>query len=89
MAVNTKFVDKHCIFATGPSDIGYGLPADHPREQGQSMRGKAGAHWTISYDEFRKKLEPYTLEYVSGLSKVPKEKLLELGLTQVAEDLYA
>ena len=33
---------------------------DHPREQGQTMRGKAGAHWAISFEEFKKKLEPYT-----------------------------
>jgi nitrate reductase NapA len=82
-AVNQSFVDKHCIFATGPTDIGYGLPDDHPREQGQTMRGKAGAHWAISYEEFKKKLEPYDLEYVSELSGVPKEKLVALA------ELYA
>jgi nitrate reductase NapA len=82
-AVNWDFVNKHCVFATGPTDIGYGLPADHPLEQGQTMRKKAGAHWTIPYEEFKKKLEPYTVDYVSELSKVPKEKLLELA------DLYA
>ncbi|MBW1886347.1 MAG: molybdopterin-dependent oxidoreductase, partial [Deltaproteobacteria bacterium] len=49
-AVNKEFIDKHCIFAAGPTDIGYGLMADHPREQGQTMRGKAGAHWSISFD---------------------------------------
>jgi nitrate reductase NapA len=82
-AVNKEFIDKHCIFATGPTDIGYGLMADHPREQGQTMRGKAGAHWSISFDEFKKLVEPYTAEYVSELSGVPKEKLIELA------DLYA
>ncbi|TKJ39145.1 periplasmic nitrate reductase subunit alpha [candidate division LCP-89 bacterium B3_LCP] len=82
-AVNTKFVEKHCIFATGPEDIGYGLTEDHPREQGQSMRGKAGAHWSISFAEFVKKLEPYTAKYVSALSGVPEKKLLALA------ELYA
>ncbi|MCP5055441.1 MAG: nitrate reductase catalytic subunit NapA [bacterium] len=82
-AVNHDFVKKHCIFATGPEDIGYGLPADHPREQGQTMRSKAGAHWAISFEEFKQKLEPYTVEYVSELSGVPKKELLELA------DLYA
>jgi len=81
--VNQDFVDKHCIFATGPTDIGYGLPDDDPREQGQTMRGKAGAHWSISFDEFKALLEPYTAEYVSKLSGVPEEKLVELA------DLYA
>jgi nitrate reductase NapA len=81
--VNQDFVKKHCIFATGPTDIGYGLPGDHPREKDQKMRGKAGAHWAIPYEEFVKLLQPYTLEYVSKLSGVPKEKLLELA------ELYA
>jgi anaerobic selenocysteine-containing dehydrogenase len=78
-AVDQGFVDKFCVFAAGPTDIGYGLPGDHPREQGQTMRDKAGAHWAISFEEFKKQLEPYTLEYVSGLSGVPKEKLVELA----------
>jgi nitrate reductase NapA len=82
-AIDKKFIDKHTIFATGPTDIGYGLPSDHPREQGQEMRGKAGAHWSISFDEFKKMLDPYTVEYVSELSGVSKEKLIELA------DLYA
>ena len=82
-AVDSEFVKKHCVFATGPTDIGYGLPADHPREQGQKMRGKAGAHWTIPFEEFKQRLAPYTLDYVSGLSGVPKAKLIELA------ELYA
>jgi nitrate reductase NapA len=82
-AVNQKFVDKHCIFAAGPEDIGYGLTEDHPREQGQTMRDKAGAHWSISFDEFKERLEPYTAKYVSKLSGVPEKKLVELA------ELYA
>jgi nitrate reductase NapA len=78
-AINQKFVDRHCVFAAGPEDIGYGLPADDPREQGQTMRGKAGAHWAISFEDFKKKLDPYTVEYVSRLSGVPEEKLAELA----------
>jgi len=76
-AVNREFVDKHCIFATGVTDIGYGLPADDPREQGQGMRDKAGLHWAISFDEFKKNLEPYDADYVSRLSGVSKQKLVE------------
>jgi nitrate reductase NapA len=78
-AIDTEFVKKHCVFAAGPTDIGYGLPDEHPREQGQAMRGKAGAHWTISFEEFKKSVEPYDADYVSKLSKVPKEKLAELA----------
>jgi len=82
-AVDRKFVDEHCIFAAGPTDIGYGLPDDDPREAGQSMRGKANAHWSISFEEFAKQLQPYTAEHVSALSGVPAEKLIELA------ELYA
>ena len=77
--VDERFVEEHCVFATGPSDIGYGLDDDHPREQGQANRGSAGAHWMITFEEFRKSLEPYTADYVSGLSGVPVEKLVELA----------
>jgi len=77
--VNQTFVDTHCVFATGPTDIGYGLPADDPREQGQTMRDKAGAHWTIPFEEFKQRLAPYTAKYVSELSGVPEEKLIALA----------
>jgi nitrate reductase NapA len=78
-AVNQDFVEKHCIFAAGPTDIGYGLPADDPLEQGQTMRDKAGAHWAISFEQFKENLAPYTAEYVSDLSGVPKQTLIELA----------
>ncbi|MBW2232198.1 MAG: nitrate reductase catalytic subunit NapA [Deltaproteobacteria bacterium] len=78
-AIDQKFIDDHCIFATGPTDIGYGLPADHPREQKQTMRSKAGAHWAISFEDFKKALQPYTAQYVSELSGVPPAKLVELA----------
>jgi len=82
-AVNWDFVKKHCIFATGPTDVGYGLEDDHPKEQGQKMRGKAGAHWSISFEEYKKKVADYTAEYVSKLSGVPVDKLEALA------ELYA
>jgi len=78
-AINWDFVNKHCIFAAGVTDIGYGLEDDHPAEQGQASRGKAGAHWAITFEEFKNHLEPYTAEYVSELSGVPVEKLEELA----------
>ena len=31
--------------------------------------GKAGAHWVITFEDFKKALDPYTLNYVSELSK--------------------
>ncbi len=32
-------------------------------------RGSAGKHWAIAFDEFKKGVEPYTLEYVAELAK--------------------
>ena len=81
-AIDQEFVEKHCIFATGFTKIGYGLEDDHPAEQGQEHRGKAGGHWSITFAEFKRSLEPYTAEYTSELSGVPVEKLEELA------DLY-
>ena len=77
--VNWDFVNKHCVFAAGPTDIGYGLPDDHPLEQGQANRATPDAHWTISREEFEKSVAPYDADYVSKLSGVPKEQLLELA----------
>ncbi len=77
--VNWDFVNKHCAFAAGPTDIGYGLPDDHPLEQGQANRATPDAHWTITADEFKKAVDPYDAEYTSKLSGVPKEKLVELA----------
>lgn len=81
-AIDHEFVEKHTIFAAGPTDIGYGLPDSAAQEQGQAMRDKAGAHWAISFEEFKKNLEPYTLDYVSKLSGLDPEKLKALA------DLY-
>jgi len=77
--VDHDFVRRHCVFATGPTDIGYGLDDTHPAEQGQASRGKPDAHWTITFNEFRRKLAPYTAKYVSDLSGVPVEQLVELA----------
>lgn len=77
--IDWDFVNKHTVFAAGVTDIGYGLEADHKREQGQKDRGKAGAHWQITFEEFKQSLAPYTAEYVSELSGVPVSQLEELA----------
>ncbi len=122
-AVNWDFVNKHCVFATGPYDIGFGLratdkyafPAEHDtqakelevvltREEAiaqrkdpekvwrikQENRETAGKHWLISFDEFRKGVEPYTLDFVAALAKgSPDESLEEFkGKLRHLADLY-
>ncbi len=77
-AYNKKFVEKHVNFKTTPTDIGYGLRPEHPLEQKAKNSGK-GKLSGISFEEYKKTLAPYTLEYTSELSGVPKDKLLRLA----------
>jgi nitrate reductase NapA len=122
--VDHGFVDRHCVFATGPYDIGYGMRGTDDfafegekdtqgrerdvvltreeaiaqrRDPGQAHRirqentGSAGKHWMITFEEFKKGLEPYTLEFVAALSKGdPDEPLPAYSnkLKQLA-DFYA
>jgi nitrate reductase (cytochrome) len=100
-AVDHAFVADHCVFATGPADIGFGMrdtdavafaaekdtqakervvvltreeaigrrldpEARHERRQEPA---RAGAHWLITFDDFEKALEPYTLEFVAELTR--------------------
>ncbi|HEY9049993.1 MAG TPA: nitrate reductase catalytic subunit NapA, partial [Gammaproteobacteria bacterium] len=77
-AYNKAFIDKHTNFTKTPTDIGYGLRPEHPLEQKAANAGK-GKLEKISFEEYAKSLEPYTLEYTSKLSKVPKDQLLRLA----------
>ncbi len=109
-AVDRAFVERHCVFAAGPVDIGYGmrgddahmepaeadtrakqrqvtLTADEARGRGldpaaahrrdQDAAGAAGRHWLISFDEFRKGVEPYDLDFVARLAKGDPDEPLE------------
>lgn len=76
-AYNQDFIDKHVNFTKTPTDIGYGLRPDHPLEKKKT--GKGGKLTKISFEEYAKSVEPYTLDHASALSGVPKEKLLQLA----------
>lgn len=103
--IDWDFVNKHCIFATGPADIGYGMRDDinYPKykkseldttakqkskllseaegvtlaylgyKAGDTMEmnntKNASKHWNISFEDFKKALEPYTLDFVANLAK--------------------
>lgn len=107
--VNKPFVEKHCIFCAGVTDIGYGLrktdkfayPAEKDvlakqlkiklsEAEGIAMGlkagmeieqknsgGSAGKHWQISFEEFAKGVEPYTLDFVAPLAKGDPEESLD------------
>ena len=120
-AVNKDFVEKHCVFATGPYDIGYGMRATdkyaYPAEkdvQARELKVKLdkyeaigqrkaegevveqkntadpGKHWMISFDDFKKAVEPYTLDFVAELAKGDQDESLASfkGKLQQLADYY-
>jgi nitrate reductase NapA len=107
-AVNTEFVQKHCVFCAGAVDIGYGMRPDakyaydaekdvqareleivldrheaigQRRQPGQKVAQKdrtaAGRHWLVSFDEYKRGLEPYTLDFVAELAKGDPDESLD------------
>ncbi|MCG6967778.1 MAG: nitrate reductase catalytic subunit NapA [Chromatiaceae bacterium] len=77
-AVNWDFVNAHVNFKSTPTDIGYGLRPNDPREQAAKNAGK-GKLSPIDFEQYKKDLEPYTAEYVSELSGVPVDQLERLA----------
>ncbi len=121
-AVNWAFVKKHCVFATGPTDIGYGMrPVStfayeaekdiqakelevtlsrneaiaqrrQPGEKvAQKSRASAGRHWLISFEEFKRGLEPYTLDFVAEIARGDPDEPMDKFKAKLVElvDLYA
>lgn len=120
-ALNKEFVDKYCVFATGPYDIGYGMrptdkfafPAEKDiqakelrvkldkyeaigqrRKEGdvveQTNTANPARHWLIGFEDFKKGVEPYTLDLVAELAKGDVDESLDsfkAKLKQLA-DLY-
>ena len=81
-AVNEDFVAKHVNFTKTPTDIGYGLRPEDPRERNAanpSHEGKHGKLSKISFDEYAEAVSAYTLDHVSEMSGVEPEKLERLA----------
>ena len=120
-AVNKEFVARHCVFATGPYDIGYGLrpgekyafPAERDvvaketrvkldrdeaiaqrRTEGEVVEQKntanPAAHWLIGFEDFKKGVEPYTLDFVAALAKGDPDEPLDKFKAKLQQlvDLY-
>jgi len=122
-AVDWDFVNKHCIFATGPYDIGYGMrppgkysfdketdtlqkelevtltraeaiaqrkDPDETHQIKQENRNSAGKHWRIDFEEFKRGLEPYDLDFVAELCKGDGDESLEAFKAKLKRlaDLY-
>jgi nitrate reductase NapA len=121
-AMDQSFVERHCVFATGPYEIGYGMrrtdryafdtetdtlarerrikltgeeaiaqrrKTDQPVTQDSA--GNAAAHWLISFEDFKRALEPYTLDFVAGLAKGDPDEPLDAFKSKLLQlaDYYA
>ncbi|VAW03038.1 Periplasmic nitrate reductase [hydrothermal vent metagenome] len=81
-AVNEDFVRKHVNITKTPTDIGYGLRPNDPREQAAahpSHKGKHGKLSKISFEEYAKAVSEYTVEKASEISGVPVKNLERLA----------
>jgi nitrate reductase NapA len=116
-AVDRDYVARHCVFAAGPTDIGFGLREDDEKafpaekdtlarqrtvvltraeavasgldpagalERAQGAAGAPQKHWLISFEEFKKGLEPYTLDFVAALAKGDPDEPLEAFKAKLA-----
>ena len=81
--VNHAFVEKHTTFMKGRDDIGYGLRPEHELEKKAKNAAKANDADPITFEEFAKFVEPYTLDYAHEMTGVPKNRLEALA------ELYA
>jgi len=77
-AVNWDFVNKHTNFKQTATDIGYGLRDDDPLQKA-AANPNSGKMSSISFDEYKKSVAPYTLEKSAEMSGVSQEKLLSLA----------
>jgi len=77
-AYDKAFVERNVNFTKTATDIGYGLRPEHELEQKAANAG-SGKLEKISFEEYAKSLEPYTLEYASELSGVPQKNLERLA----------
>ncbi len=77
-AYDEDFIGKHVNFTKTPTDIGYGLRPEHPLQK-KAKNPNKGKLSKISFEEYAESVRPYTLEYTSKLSGVPKENLERLA----------
>jgi len=77
-AVNWDFVNKHTNFKQTATDIGYGLRDDDPLQKA-AANPNSGKMSSISFEEYKKSVAPYTLEKSAKMSGVSEEKLLLLA----------
>jgi len=62
-----------------------------PHRVAQGSAATAGKHWLITFEEFKKAVEPYTLEFVAEMSRGDADEPLESYKKKLARlaDIYA
>jgi len=68
---------ERTVVLTKEEAIGRGLDPSVTHTRPQKDAAKAGLHWLISFEDFKKAVEPYTLEFVAALTKGNTEEPLE------------
>lgn len=77
-AVNWDFVNKHVNITKTATDIGYGLRPTDEREKTAENAG-SGKLSKIDFEDYKKLVSKYTLEYTEEMSGVPADQLLKLA----------
>jgi nitrate reductase (cytochrome) len=68
--VDQDFIRDHCVFKTGKTNPGYGTE-DHFKFKEEAR--------SLTFDEFKELVEPYTPERVEELAGIPAKQLVELA----------
>ena len=68
---------QRTVVLTREEAIGRGLDPAATHTRPQKDAEKAGAHWLITFDDFKKALEPYTLDFVAALTRGNPDEPLE------------
>ena len=61
---------QNAIILSKEEAIAQSRPELAGKEVKQTQQGgKAGAHWSISFEDFKKGVEPYTLDFTAQIAK--------------------
>ena len=67
-----EFIEQNLVFKKGQTKIGYGL-----KDRDADIPKNAGKMYPFNLKEYKKSLKKYNVDYVSKLSGVDKDKLIE------------
>jgi nitrate reductase NapA len=82
---------ERVVVLTREEAIGRGLDPALRHERRQVDAANAGQHWAITFDHFRRAVEPYTLDFVAPLARGDADEPLDAFRKKLAAlaDLYA